>query len=102
MDFLRVEEIDFKVNLSIADILKIVDEYGQEKGEEYEVDQDGILYNPVSEVTNEPVWEVPVIEVRLKEKYKYVDDPYIFLGISDSRKKLAYVRTNLWRVAEIF
>ena len=29
MDFLRVEEIDFKVNLSIADILKIVDEYGQ-------------------------------------------------------------------------
>ena len=32
MDFLRVEEIDFKVNFSIADILKIVDEYGQEKG----------------------------------------------------------------------
>ena len=56
----------------------------------------------MSEVTNEPVWEVPVIEVRLKEKYKYMDDPYIFLGISDSRKKLAYVRTNLWRVAEIF
>jgi len=48
------------------------------------------------------LWYFEKVVERLKEKYKYMDDPYIFLGISDSRKKLAYVRTNLWRVAEIF
>ena len=77
MEIFRLEDIDFETNLSIADVLNIVDEYGQEKGEEYEVDQDGIIYDLVSEVTNEPVWEVPVIEVRMKEIWKYMDDPYI-------------------------
>ena len=97
----KAGEMEFEANLSLDDILKIVDEYGKEIGEELEVNQDGIVYEPVSEETNEPVWRLPVMEVRLKEKWQHMDDAYWYLGISDSRKKVAYVLNNFMRVIEI-
>lgn len=96
---LKLSEINFKTNLKIDDIIKIVDVYIKEKGEPYEINKKNILYDTKSYVTNEPVWYVDVISIKVKEKWP---EAYDSLAISDKEGRLVYVQNDHGVVVEKF
>lgn len=61
------------------------------KEERYEVNKKSILYDPESYVTNEPVWYVDIISLKIKERWP---DAYISLSISDKEKRVVYVAND--------
>lgn len=96
---LKLNEINFKTNLKIDDIIKIVEIYINGKGEPYEINRKNILYDPKSYVTNEPVWYVNVISKKIKERWP---DAYDSLAISDREGRLVYVQNDHGVVIEKF
>lgn len=64
---LKLNEVNFKTNLKVDDIIKIADIYIKEKGEPYEINEKTILYDPESHVINEPVWYVDVISKKQRK-----------------------------------
>lgn len=96
---LKVKEIDFETNLKVEDIMEIVDKYISEKKEQYEVNDNSILYDPESHVTNEPVWYVDIISLKIKKMWP---DAYISLAISDKEKRVVYVANDHGVVIEKF
>lgn len=96
---LKINEINFKTNLNVDDIIKIVNEYVKEKGEPYEIDKKNILYDHKSYVTNEPVWYVDVISIEVKEIWP---EAYDSLAISDREGRIVYVQNDHGVVVEKF
>lgn len=92
-------EIDFRTYLKEDEIWQIVDDYIKGKKEKYEVNRDSLLYDPKSHVTNEPVWYVDVIPMKVKEHWP---EAYDSLAISDSEGRLVYVQNDHGVVVEKF
>lgn len=95
----KMSEIDFKTYLDEAEIWKIVDDYIKEKGEDYEVNKNSLLYDKKSYVTNEPVWYVEVIPMKVKEHWV---DAYDSLAISDKEGRVVYVQNDHGVIVERF
>lgn len=73
--------------------------YIREKEETYEIDKKNILYDIKSYVTNEPVWYVDVIPLKVKEIWP---EAYSSLAISDREGRLVYVQNDHGVVIEKF
>ena len=87
----KLDNIDFKTNLELDNIMKIVDIYISRQKEEYEVNKETILYDPEFHITNEPVWYVDIISLETKERFP---DAYTTLIISDKEKRLIYIMND--------
>lgn len=96
---LKLEEVHFETNLKIDDVIKIAEMYVEEKGEPYEINKKTILYDFESYVTNEPVWYVDVISLKVKKVWP---EAYDSLAISDREKRLVYVQNDHGVVVEKF
>lgn len=96
----KIKNVKFETNLNYDDIIKIVDEYNESQGNEYEIDKDNILYdtNDIDPfVVNEPVWIVAIISLKLKERFP---DAIFFLAISDIEGRVVYLQNDCGRVVE--
>lgn len=96
---LKLEEVNFETHLKINDVIEIAEMYVKEKDEPYEINKKNILYDFESYVTNEPVWYVDVISLKVKEIWP---DAYDSLAISDREKRLVYVQNDHGVVVQKF
>ncbi len=97
--FIKPSQITFETNLRLCDIMNIVDMYIKSKGELYEIERESVLYDKNSYVTNEPVWYVEVIPIRIKKRWP---DAYESLAISDKEGRVVYVQNYHGVVIERF
>ena len=89
----RLEEIDFKTNLCINDIIEIAEKYIEQEEELYEIDRINILYDANSYVTHEPVWYVSIINFKTKQRWPDAYESEC-LAISDKEKRVVYVSND--------
>ncbi|MCM1232783.1 MAG: hypothetical protein NC489_21865 [Ruminococcus flavefaciens] len=90
----KINNVNFETNLNFDDIIKIVEEYNDKKGKEYEINKKSILYdtNDIEPyVINGPVWFVEIISLQIKERWP---DAYFFLAISDIEKRVVYLQND--------
>lgn len=99
MELYRLEEIDFKTKMKDKDIIRIAEKYIEERGGEYEINMENILYNKKSHITNDAVWYIDVISSTVK---KIWPDAYDTLVISDKEKRLVYVMNDHGVVVESY
>lgn len=96
---LKISDVNFKTNLHYNQIIKIAEMYIQKQNEPYEIDKEHILFDTKSHVTNEEVWYVNVISLKVKQKWP---DAYETLAISEKKGSLSYVMNDHGVVVEKF
>ena len=95
----RFDQIDFETNLTVGEVIKIVEEYLNTLEESYEIDR-RVVYDTKSLLSDEPVWYVFVAPLRMKEAGFLDSDESI--AVSDKRACLVYITNSAGRITEEF
>ncbi|MCI8485287.1 MAG: hypothetical protein HFH41_13265 [Lachnospiraceae bacterium] len=88
---LRPEEIDFETHLKKEDIMEITKLFLGEKINDYEIDEDSVLYYTFSDTAKEAVWCIDIIMLKIKISFP---DAYDTLVISDKEARVLYKRND--------